>query len=171
MQPTRIQGYSPLKVRFKNESTLATGYTWLIDGEPFSSLENTSYTFADSGTYVISLIAYRLEETCADTAYATIRVEQGLKLIVPNIITPNGDGRNDALVAQTAGVAYMHWEVHNRWGINLQSSEARNPANEVILWNPENNTFLDGVYTLIIQAQGESGEMRDIIVQVSLIGR
>ena len=160
-------GYSPLQVVFQNQSTNATSYVWSVDGVPFSTSANyTGYTFADTGTYIVSLIAYRLDETCADTAFATIRVAQGLKMIVPNIITPNNDGRNDALVAQTGGVAAMRWEVRNRWGNLIHSGEALNPPKELTLWNPEENQFPDGVYTVIITARGNSGEMKDFGVQV-----
>ncbi|NEN23223.1 hypothetical protein G3O08_06885 [Cryomorpha ignava] len=162
-------GYSPLQVVFQNQSTNATSYVWLMDGEPFSNSPNyTGYTFADTGTFTVALIAYRIDETCADTAFATIRVAEGVKMIVPNIITPNNDGRNDALVAQTGGVAIMRWEVRNRWGNLLHSGEATNPPPALTLWSPEENQYPDGVYTVIITARGNSGEVKDLGVQVSL---
>ena len=82
------------------------------------------------------------------------------------IKTPNNDGRNDALVVQTGGVAYMRWEVHNRWGNLLHKGEANHPPDELILWSPQPNEYPDGVYTLVITAQGESGEVKDFVVQV-----
>ena len=162
-------GYSPLRVVLTNQSTDATDYIWLVNGLPFSNSTNTSYTFADTGTYVIALIAIRNETSCADTAYATIRVEQGLKVIVPNIITPNGDGRNDALIAQTAGVAYMRWEIRNRWGNLLHMGEATSPPPALTLWSPGDGEYPDGVYTIVFTVKGESGEMREFAAQVSLI--
>ncbi|NEN24642.1 hypothetical protein G3O08_14135 [Cryomorpha ignava] len=162
-------GYSPLKVVFHNQSTNATSYVWLMDGEPFSTSPNyTGYTFADTGTFTVALIAYRIDATCTDTAFATIRVAEGVKMIVPNIITPNNDGRNDALVAQTGGVAIMRWEVRNRWGNLLHSGEATNPPPALTLWSPEENQYPDGVYTVIITARGNSGEVKDFGVQVVL---
>ncbi|NEN24338.1 hypothetical protein G3O08_12565 [Cryomorpha ignava] len=160
-------GYSPLQVVFQNQSTNATSYVWQMDDEPFSTSANyTGYTFADTGTFTIALIAYRIDETCADTAFATIRVAEGLKMIIPNIITPNNDGRNDALVAQTGGVAIMRWEVRNRWGNLIHSGEATNPPPALALWSPEENQYPDGVYTVIITARGKSGEVKDFGVQV-----
>ena len=159
-------GYSPLRVVLTNQSTEATDYIWLVNGTPFSNSTNTSYTFADTGTYVIALIAIRNETSCADTAYATIRVEQGLKIVVPNIITPNGDGRNDALVAQTAGVAYMRWEIRNRWGNLLHTGEAVSPPPALTLWSPGDGDYPDGVYTIMITVKGESGELREFAAQI-----
>ncbi|NEN22654.1 hypothetical protein G3O08_03930 [Cryomorpha ignava] len=159
-------GYSPLQIVFQNQSTNATSYVWLIDGVPFSTSPNyTGYTFADTGTFNISLIAYRIDETCADTAFATIRVAEGLKMIVPNIITPNNDGRNDALVVQTGGVAIMQWEIRNRWGNLLHNGEATNPPPALTLWTPDDQ-YPDGIYTVIITARGNSGEVKDFGVQV-----
>ncbi|MCA1762822.1 MAG: hypothetical protein LC664_07510, partial [Flavobacteriales bacterium] len=56
--PNPGSGFTPLEVFFNNSSTDATGYTWLIDGEEVSSSENLLYTFPDSGSFEISLIAY-----------------------------------------------------------------------------------------------------------------
>ncbi|NEN22090.1 hypothetical protein G3O08_01050 [Cryomorpha ignava] len=162
-------GYSPLKVVFHNQSTNATSFVWLMDGESFSTSPNyAGYTFSDTGTFTVALIAYRIDATCTDTAFATIRVAEGLKMIIPNIITPNNDGRNDALVVQTGGVAIMRWEVRNRWGNLLQSGEATNPPPALTLWSPEDNQYPDGVYTVIITARGNSGEVKDFGVQVVL---
>ncbi|MCH2216429.1 MAG: hypothetical protein MK086_14785, partial [Flavobacteriales bacterium] len=55
-------GYTPLEVFFTNTSTQATDYQWEVDGIPFSNSENFLQTFADSGSYEVSLIAFRLEE-------------------------------------------------------------------------------------------------------------
>jgi len=164
-------GYSPLRVVLTNQSTEATDYIWLVNGTPFSNSTNTSYTFADTGTYIIALVASRLEESCADTAYATIRVDQGLKIVVPNIITPNGDGRNDALVAQTAGVAFMRWEIRNRWGNLLHKSEATSPTPALIMWNPEGDDYPDGVYSIVITVKGESGELKEFAVHVTIVSK
>ncbi len=159
-------GYSPLQVSLSNQSTNATSYLWLLDDEPFSSSENTSYTFADSGLYQIALVAYRTDPSCADTAYVTIRVAQGLEAIVPNIITPNGDVMNDALVAQLAGVESMHWEVFNRWGNSLFSGDALNPTESYTLWSPAEGEYPAGVYSVVLSLKGISGEARKMVVQV-----
>ena len=159
-------GYTPMKVTFLNQSELATDYTWLLDGVPFGNLKNKVHTFEEPGTYEVALVAHRLDELCADTAFAFIYVAQGLKLFIPNIITPNNDGRNDALAVQTGGVAYMRWEVHNRWGNLLHKGEATRPPVELALWSPEANEYPDGVYTVVVTAEGESGEVKDFVVQV-----
>ncbi|MBK7939875.1 MAG: hypothetical protein IPJ82_23570 [Lewinellaceae bacterium] len=44
-------------VVFTNGSINASGYTWRIDGTPFSNAVDASYTFSSTGTYTISLTA------------------------------------------------------------------------------------------------------------------
>ena len=160
-------GFSPLDVRFRNESNGATSYLWLIDGLPVGTTHNLTHTFPDPGTYEISLLAFvgPPEEGCADTARYTLVVRQGLDMILPNIITPNGDGMNDALVAQLAGVEHLRWEVFNRWGKPLHAGEASEPPSSLTLWNPGND-FPDGVYTLALTAIGHSGQVVEQVVQV-----
>ncbi|MFM9950893.1 MAG: M43 family zinc metalloprotease [Saprospiraceae bacterium] len=44
-------------VNFTNGSANAASYTWTINGVPFSSTANASYTFTTAGTFVIALTA------------------------------------------------------------------------------------------------------------------
>lgn len=48
------------------------------------------------------------------------------KLVFPNVITPNGDGQNDALRPRLANVTGYHLVVYNRWG--RQVYEGRDAA-------------------------------------------
>jgi hypothetical protein len=148
-------GFSPLDVFFNNTSTQATDYQWLIDGVPISTSEDITYTFPDSGSFVVSLIAYRLEETCADTATFTLRVEPGIQVLMPNIITPNSDGRNDVLVAQVQGVVSCRWVIYNRWGNEVASGEDNDVFQTVELWQPPSDVTA-GQYTVVLVAEGQS---------------
>jgi PKD repeat protein len=148
-------GFSPLDVFFNNTSTQATDYQWLIDGVPISTSEDITYTFPDSGSFVVSLIAYRLEETCADTATFTLRVEPGIQVLMPNIITPNSDGRNDVLVAQVQGVVSCRWVIYNRWGNEVASGSHNDVFQTVELWQPEGEVTA-GQYTVVLVAEGQS---------------
>jgi PKD repeat protein len=59
-------------VSFTNNSTDANDYEWQIDGTPFSTDENPSYTFEDAGSYEITLIAS--DATCSEEEMVTITV-------------------------------------------------------------------------------------------------
>ena len=174
---TPESGYSPLRVVFANQSTNSNTFQWLIDGVPFSTNKNTFYNFPDSGSFAVALVAFSDDKACSDTAYATITVFQGLEVIVPNIITPNGDGHNDNLVARVAGVKAMHWQVFNRWGNLLFSGEVSDhfdklsatPAESVVLWVPGQGKVPGGVYTVVLKLIGDSGEVRSMSVQVEVV--
>ncbi len=165
------EGDSPLYVFFRNESTGATSYQWLIDGEPYSETFSFNYTFADTGTYVVNLIAYLTDPACADTATVTIRVNPGIRIALPNIFTPNGDGTNDRLVAELFGVSSMRWEVHNRWGNLLYSGDDSSGANSVELWDGTANGNLvpAGVYPVQVTAQGLNGKVESVQVMVTVV--
>jgi len=180
--PNPSSGFSPLEVFFDNRSTGASDYLWLIDGEEISSSENLLYTFPDSGSFEISLIAFLNEENCADTATFTLRVDQGIEIMLPNIITPNGDGRNDKLVAMLKGVETCQWVVYNRWGVevyagaspklsglsNLQTVNDLGFA-ELQLWEPQAENP-DGIYTVVFQAQGIKGQSEEMVFSLT-VGR
>lgn len=161
-------GDTPLDVYFSNQSSpSATSFEWLLNGTPFSTSENTSYTFSDSGTYVVSLVAFYQDVACSDTASFTIRVDQGIELIVPNIFTPNGDGRNDQLVAQVRGVERLSWEVYNRWGNLLHSGAASGNTENIELWNGDE--VPSGVYSVILTATGINGRTKRMDVAVTVV--
>lgn len=53
-------------------------------------------------------------------------------LIIPNIVTPNGDGKNDTWLVVTQNMKELHATVFNRWGRKVGSLERPNDQ-----WNPE----------------------------------
>jgi gliding motility-associated-like protein len=73
--PTPYKGCVPLNVNFINNSTQALAYEWNFGNGDTSSQTNPSYTFADTGTFKVQLIALN-SAACkiADTAYAFIKV-------------------------------------------------------------------------------------------------
>jgi gliding motility-associated-like protein len=45
--------------------------------------------------------------------------------LMPNIFTPNGDGRNDKLRPKVASpIRKTHFQVFNRWGVKIYESDA-----------------------------------------------
>jgi len=95
---TPPSGVAPLSVSFNNTSQNANSYFWDFDNGNTSVLINPNQTFADAGTYQVLLVASN--GICSDTAIVTIIVVHESILIIPNIITPNGDGANDEFTVQ-----------------------------------------------------------------------
>ncbi len=164
-------GDSPLLVNLTNQSTNPTPgsmtYGWLANSELFSTSLHTQFTFADTGTYTVSLIAYLTDSACADTASITIRVNPGIRIILPNIFSPNGDGVNDMLVAELFGVSRLRWEVYNRWGSLLHSGADNSGEGYIEIW--EGADVPPGVYPVLLTATGINGKMETIQVMVTLV--
>ncbi len=161
------EGDSHLYVFFRNESTGATSYQWLIDEASYSNTFNTNYTFADTGTYTVSLIAYLNDPACADTATVTIRVNPGIRIALPNIFTPNGDGVHDKLMVQLFGVSTPRWEVYTRWG-NLPHS-GNDAGGAEFLEILDGADAPAGVYSVVLTATGINGKTETMQVMVAVV--
>jgi len=111
--------YENPDVRFLNLSTGSDQWLWSFGdmANTFSTIENPTFTYADTGTYVVSLIATS-NLGCTDTSSQTLTVLPMLTFYVPNSFSPNGDGINDVFMPITMGIeldGYM-LSVYNRWG-------------------------------------------------------
>ncbi len=110
-------GTTPLTVNFTDASVGATTYNWTFGDGNVSGLQNPSNIFTTNGTYVVTLIAS--SGSCADTAYVTIVVNDGLTIEIPNVFTPNDDEVNDVFTIKSTGVKEISLQIFNRWGEKL----------------------------------------------------
>ncbi|MFM8949169.1 MAG: PKD domain-containing protein, partial [Bacteroidota bacterium] len=69
------QGCNPYPVAFTNNSTFLSGpmYNWSFGSGANSSSASPSYTYADSGNYLVTLVIVN-QEGCSDTTTANIQV-------------------------------------------------------------------------------------------------
>lgn len=145
-------GIAPLTVNFGNGSTGYTNSIWDFgDGSPLSNSSNPSHIYTAPGTYTITLIVYNNNSLCADTITMTVIVESEVTIVVPNVITPNGDGVNDLFTITSKGVKQAEVLLFNRWGA------------EVAKWDPlttnwdgmkDGKMLSDGVYFYVVSATG-----------------
>lgn len=61
-------------VNFTNSSTGATSSNWLVNGMPFASTTNSSYTFNAGGTFTVTLQAENGDPSCAEEFSIVITV-------------------------------------------------------------------------------------------------
>ncbi len=76
----------------------------------------------------------------------TINVEY-CPVFIPNVFTPNGDGKNDLFTVEAKGLASLHVRVYNRWGMFIYEWFTNDGG-----WNGETNSGAkcpDGVYFYI----------------------
>jgi gliding motility-associated-like protein len=107
-------GQAPLIVTFSNTSLGAANYTWTFGDGGTSTSTNPVYTYTTPGTYTVVLVSGN--GICSDTHTMEIKVTGGLGTI-PEIFTPNGDGKNDPFYIPGLD-AYPNCtlQIYNRWG-------------------------------------------------------
>lgn len=157
-------GVSPLIVSIINESINATDYLWSVNGTNYGNNLST-YTFDTSGVYSIELLAWQFGPSCADTFSVSVHVIDSL--IIPTMITPNQEGKNDRWVLQNIDDLYPENVVviFNRWGNIIFESEKGKYQTA-----PWNGTFKGedlpmGTYFCIIQ----TGVGKDLRGYVSVV--
>ncbi len=146
-------GMDPLTVDFTNGSTNWSVLQWdLANGGGTTGVTNPTATYVGYGVYYVVLVATNANG-CVDTARITINVEQVSYLTVPNVFTPNGDGKNDVWDAIFQdGLSSFHATIYDRWGLKMY--EWSNPQQG---WNGQSKNGSpapDGSYYYIINAKG-----------------
>lgn len=111
--------FSSLDVIFENQSLNADRFDWSFgDGGTSTDKNPTHYYSAglnmDSVEYPIVMRAINSALGCSDSASARVKI--GNPLFIPNLVTDNQDGFNDAFFIR--GIEAGKWSIiiYNRWG-------------------------------------------------------
>jgi gliding motility-associated-like protein len=133
-------------IGFTSTSTIASGnitnYYWSFGDNTNATGQNTSHSYAESGSYSVTLVVVG-SSGCVDTISGIYVVDALLN--APNIITPNNDGINDALYFK--GLEYFSNNriyIYNRWGQLIYDASPYNNN-----WKGENQP--DGTYFYILE--------------------
>ena len=144
----------PLEVAFySNPTPGALFYRWDIykaaDRIVTRFDKDIRYTFYEPGSYRI--VCSVNNATCkSDSSEMTVAVAESY-LAVPNVFTPNGDGRNDEFRVAYRSLREFHCWVYNRWGHLVY--EWTDPAKG---WDGTINgrPAAEGAYFYVIRALG-----------------
>ena len=119
---------SDATVYFTNKSNDADKYVWTFGsadnlGVGTNAEDNPTWTFSRAGFYSVQLLALS-DLGCFDTASITIHVVDD-RLFISNLITPNGDGVNDAFKfkGDHSAMANFKCDIYNRWGTVIYSTQ------------------------------------------------
>ena len=144
----------PLEVAFySNPTPAAQFYKWSI----YHSTElivtrndkDIRYSFLEPGSYRV--VCAVNNATCAsDSMEVTVAVAESY-LAVPNVFTPNGDGKNDEFRVAYRSLRDFHIWVYNRWGKLVY--ESTDPAKG---WdgNINGRPAAEGAYFYVVRAMG-----------------
>ncbi len=109
----------PLEVAFfSNPTPAAQFYSWSI----YKSTEriitrndrDIRYSFSEPGSYRV-VCSVNNEYCTSDSTEMTVAISESY-LSVPNVFTPNGDGKNDEFRVSYRSLREFHCWVYNRWG-------------------------------------------------------
>ncbi|OGX90340.1 hypothetical protein BEN49_23130 [Hymenobacter coccineus] len=89
------------------EQPFGTAYRWQ-DGSTGPRLEITG-----PGTYAVTVTS---AAGCTSQATVVVRFGDDCLFTIPNVITPNGDGRNETFVLQGLEPNTWNIQIYNRWG-------------------------------------------------------
>lgn len=150
---------------FHNATDISTlsgeTYHWHWDFGDGSSDNTTSYDFEHTYTtwgeflVTLSLQIYECEASVSHSVY----IEADLQF--PNIITPNGDGKNDVFAIVNLDVERPnHLAIYNRWGKKVfECDNYQTYARDGVIYNEENgfsaSNLSDGVYFYTFHYQGK----------------
>lgn len=132
---------------------------------PAGSVTGSALTLpALAGSYQVHLI----EDGCpSDTTVFVIAVD-GCDLVVPNAITPNGDGHNDVVFLEAPGDSRLRWEIFDRWGHRMYLFEGRTAT-----WDGRSQfsgePLSEGTYFYLLQVIRATGEVRSLQGYITLI--
>jgi gliding motility-associated-like protein len=109
------------KVYFENQSNgIITSYNWsfgdIYANNDTSSVRNPMYTYADTGTYDVTLSIISANG-CFASVVKPVIINADYTLYVPNAFTPNGDGTNEVFKASGEGITDFKMYIFDRWGL------------------------------------------------------
>lgn len=146
-------------LNLQNTSTGASNVAWLTCYGSISTFSTVSFPLNDEGTCCVTLYAY--EGSCVDSVTQCVNVVPKARLIVPNVFTPNGDGRNDNFTLDAIGIGDITISIFDRWGLKMfETSTTGN-----IKWDGKTKNGAavpDGTYFYMLKATGLDGESYDL---------
>jgi gliding motility-associated-like protein len=124
----------------------------------------TDFNFVPGKNMVVSVFVID-EDGCTDEDQMIIRVDDEIKLYVPNIFTPNDDGINDNFtIPISPNVAMVNsFRIYDRWGSRVFQDENFVPGSGES-WNGRhlNRSVVGGVYLYVAEVEMINGDIRII---------
>lgn len=110
-------------------SNLATGdfthISWDFGDGNFSDEESPEHIYTRPGTYTIKQTA-TYPFGCQYIYTATLVLEKGYSLVMPNAFTPNNDGVNDSFAPVFLGLNNITLDIYDTWGSIIYSESGIN---------------------------------------------
>jgi gliding motility-associated-like protein len=151
-------------------------YAWNFAGLGTDTLDKTSFTFPDTGVYVVQLnvknsnIIKGRTYYCYDSSEVSITIKDEVGLYIPNAFTPNNDGQNDMFSPKGFGFSKYEMRIFDRWGAEVfVSTDIEDTWNGG--YNGGDNKAKEDVYVYLIKVEPNNKKEKERIFtgHVSLI--
>lgn len=133
------------EVTFRFNTSYPFQYNWIVNGIADSLLSNEfTTTFDSTGVNKVGLYM-KNELGCDNTKTFSFNIETDYPFHIPEVFSPNGDGKNDELVFDLPeGLKSFELTVFNRWGQIVFKSN----STEDIVWDGryDGQIITDGAY-------------------------
>jgi gliding motility-associated-like protein len=126
---------------------------------------NTVNGYGISGYFIDMVELFLCEDTIQKPTEPPPASDSSLHYKVPNVISPNGDGLNDAFVLESRGIKEASVKVYNRWGEEVVSHKVSGISADVLskttLWDATHRgqPAPQGVYYYLIELSAKNGEV------------
>jgi gliding motility-associated-like protein len=168
-------GIAPLEITFLNLSIPDdVEYSWDFGDGSSSTEDSPTHFYTSAGSYIVTLTA--TSGDCSSTATTTIivvdsegpdPVDGESSIEVPNVFTPNGDGRNDVLELSVFNITSVEMGLYNRWGQRIYLIEFPRQVWDGRSFSGESAT--EGTYFFELKALGGDGVQHELRGSVTLI--
>ena len=133
---------------YTEADTVNFSFSWRFgDGEQ-SNLPNVKHSYKKPGKYLVEFTV--TDGVVSDQNSQNIRIYNRIE--VPNVFTPNGDGRNDFLVIRTNGLDLYSLKIYTTSGSLIHEKTAYSFS-----WDgktPDGNSASPGVYYYMVTSKG-----------------
>lgn len=160
-------------ISFSDLSIDATTWSWDF-GDPFnlyepntSSQMNPTHTYADSGTYCVTLTV-QSAGGCADAITNCLIIEPEYTFYIPSGFTPNGDGLNPVFAPQGQNIEEFTMRIFDRWGNMIFKSGSVNEGWDGKVQNKSQVAQQD-VYVYNIDVRDNLGKRHKYIGTVTIV--
>lgn len=157
-------GLAPLVVEF-TDATVPPGASleWDFGDQTSATGPDPSHVYVAPGVYTVVLEA---TTGCSDTDTLYITVLENVVppdtswILVPNVMSPNGDGHNDAFLIRSQGLAHLTVDIFNRWG--QQVGDIRRVGEGWDGRSKSGEPVPAGTYFFVLEAAGHDGRTYDV---------
>jgi gliding motility-associated-like protein len=165
--PHYVSIFDPV-VYFYDETTGSpspVSWHWTLGNGDEMDVQNFVYTYADTGTYLITLSVSN-QYGCVDSAFNYLVVNPDYTIYVPNAFTPNNDALNDYFQPYGLNILAYDMKIFDRWGKMIFESKDLNFG-----WDGkvDGNKAQQGVYAYTIYYKDALKKEHTVYGQVTLI--